>query len=116
MLLTNDNTGLFPIQKLILALVAVRIGEGCAKLHHATMRDVEVSRIELDEIWSYVGKKQRKVTPTDNDMVGDQYTFIALAGVAKAIITYRTGKRTRAKHKESNKLIVRGRRRGKDKR
>ncbi len=76
--------------------LAVRVGEGCAKLHHTMMRDLQVSRIELDEIWSYVGKKQRKVTPDDDDMVGDQYTFIALAGSAKAIITYRTGKRTRA--------------------
>jgi IS1 family transposase len=31
---------------------------------------------------------------TDSDMIGDQYTFIALADTAKAIITYRTGKRT----------------------
>jgi IS1 family transposase len=76
--------------------LAVRVGEGCAKMHHAMMRDLQVPRIELDEIWAYVGKKQRKVTPEDDDMVGDQYTFIALAGSAKAIITYRTGKRTRA--------------------
>jgi IS1 family transposase len=76
--------------------LAVRVGEGCSKLHGATMRDLQVGRIELDEIWGYVGKKQKKVTPTDTDMVGDQYTFIALAGAAKAIITYRTGKRTRA--------------------
>jgi len=79
----------------IMAL-GVRVGEGCNKLHHAMMRDLQVSRIELDEIWSYVGKKQKKTTPEDGDMVGDQYTFIALAGSAKAIITYRTGKRTRA--------------------
>jgi len=73
--------------------LAVKIGEGCAMLHHGMMRDLQVGRIELDEIWSYVGKKQRKVTPEDDDMCGDQYTFIALAGAAKAIITYRTGKR-----------------------
>jgi len=75
--------------------LAVRVGEGCSKLHGRLMRDLSVNRIELDEIWSYVGKKQKKVTATDTDMVGDQYTFIALAGAAKAIITYRTGKRNR---------------------
>lgn len=74
--------------------LAVRVGEGCNKLHHATMRDLNVGRIELDEIWSYCAKKQRNVKPEDDNMVGDQYTFIALAGAAKAIITYRTGKRT----------------------
>lgn len=74
--------------------LAVRIGEGCSKLHGAMMRDLQVNRIELDEIWSFVGKKQKRVKPEDGDMVGDQYTFLALADTAKAIITYRVGKRT----------------------
>jgi IS1 family transposase len=76
--------------------LGVRVGEGCSKLHGRFMRDLHINRIELDEIWSFVGKKQKNVTQDDGDMVGDQYTFIALAGSAKAIITYRTGKRTRA--------------------
>jgi len=75
--------------------LAVRVGEGCLKLHSAMMRDLQVNRIECDEVWGYVGKKQKRVKPEDGDMVGDQYTFIALADSAKAIITYRTGKRTR---------------------
>ncbi len=74
--------------------LGVRVGEGCLKLHSAMMRNLHVNRIELDEIWSFVGKKQRLVKPYDSDMVGDQYTFIALADTAKAIITYKTGKRT----------------------
>lgn len=76
--------------------LAVRVGEGCLKLHSAMMRDLHVNRIELDEIWAYVGKKQRKIVAGDSDMIGDQYTFIALADAAKAIITYKTGKRTTA--------------------
>jgi IS1 family transposase len=75
--------------------LAVRVGGGCAKLHGALMRDLHVNRIELDEIWGYVGKKQKNVKPEDGNLVGDQYTFIALADTAKAIITYRTGKRTK---------------------
>ncbi len=74
--------------------LAVRIGERCSKLHGVMMRDIQVNRIELDEIWSFVGKKQKRIKPKDGDMVGDQYTFLALADTAKAIITYRVGKRT----------------------
>lgn len=74
--------------------LGVRVGEGCLKLHSAMMQGLHVNRIELDEIWAFVGKKQRLVTHDDSDMVGDQYTFIALADSAKAIITYKTGKRT----------------------
>src|SRR5258707_15611969 len=73
--------------------LGIRVGEGCLSLHNAMMRDLRVNRIELDEIWAYVGKKQRLVKSGDSDMVGDQYTFIALADSAKAIITFRTGKR-----------------------
>lgn len=77
----------------IMALGA-RVGMGCAKLHNTLMRDLNVSRIEFDEIWQYVGKKRKVVKPTDPATVGDQYTFIALGGASKAIISYFTGKRT----------------------
>ena len=80
--------------------LGVRVGRGCAALHGALMRDVRVNRIELDEIWSYVAKKQKQVKPEDHQGVGDQYTFIALAGAAKAIITYRVGKRN-AEHTQA---------------
>jgi hypothetical protein len=39
--------------------LGVRVGEGCAALHDEMMRFVQVNRLELDELWSYVGKKQR---------------------------------------------------------
>ena len=69
------------------------VGVGCAKLHNVLMRDLRVNRVELDEIWQYVGKKRNQVKEGDPETIGDQYTFIALAGAAKAIIAHRTGKR-----------------------
>lgn len=60
--------------------LGVRVGMGCARLHDAMMRELNVPRIELDEAWSYVGKKQARVRPEDGANVGDQYVFIALAG------------------------------------
>ncbi len=77
----------------VMALGA-RVGNGCAKAHNRLMRNLNVSRLEFDEIWQYVGKKRKAVKPTDPDTVGDQYTYIGLAGSAKAIISYYTGKRT----------------------
>lgn len=52
-----------------------------------------VTRIELDEAGSYVGKKQRCVKPHEADEKGDHYVFLAMAGTQKAIISYRIGKR-----------------------
>ncbi|HEX03673.1 MAG TPA: IS1 family transposase [Bacteroidetes bacterium] len=73
--------------------LGVRVGQGCAKLHNALMRDLHVDLIEVDEIWSYVGKKQRKLTKEDGTDKGDQYTFTALDATSKAMIAYRVGKR-----------------------
>lgn len=73
--------------------LGVNVGIGCAKLHNAIMRDLRVNRIELDEIWQFVGKKRRQVTEDDPPEIGDQYTFLALDGTSKAILAHRTGKR-----------------------
>jgi IS1 family transposase len=73
--------------------LGARIGRGCAGVHDHMMRNLNVARIELDEAWSYVGKKQRKVTPEDGANVGDQYVFLALDASRKATLSYRIGKR-----------------------
>jgi IS1 family transposase len=73
--------------------LGVRMGVGCAELHDRQMVGIRAGRIELDELWAFVGKKQKRTTPEDAATKGDAYTFIALASSAKAIISYRTGKR-----------------------
>ncbi len=73
--------------------LGVRVGMGCARLHDRTMHSLRVGRIEIDEIWSYIGKKQRKVRIDDGAEVGDQYLFTALGSASKAILSYRLGKR-----------------------
>ena len=73
--------------------LGVRVGQGCAKLHDGLMRDLHVNLIEMDETWAYVGKKQRRMTDADGTDKGDQYTFIALDSLDKAILSYRVGKR-----------------------
>jgi IS1 family transposase len=70
-----------------------RVGRGCAELHDRMMVGVRCGRLELDEIWGYVGKKQKRVQRHEISHKGDQYTFIGMSASAKAIIAYRTGKR-----------------------
>jgi IS1 family transposase len=75
-------------------VLALRAGRACAELHDRMMVGLRVGRIECDELWAYVGKKQKRVRRTENPFaVGDQYTFIALGSTTKAILAYRTGKR-----------------------
>ena len=39
--------------------LGARVGAGCAALHDRTMHSLRVGRLELDEIWGYVGCKQK---------------------------------------------------------
>src|ERR1043166_4486330 len=81
------------VNRKTVAHLALQIGEACAELHDRTMVGLRVGRIEMDELWSFVEKKQRRVTRADALEFGDQYTFVALASTTRAIIAYRTGKR-----------------------
>ncbi len=72
----------------------VKTGNACERFMDSIMRNLVCKNIEVDEIWSFVGKKQRHVGLKDNpNMVGDFYTFIALDSETKLVPTYRVGKR-----------------------
>lgn len=72
--------------------LGVRVGNGCKRVHDQMMQNLQIPILELDEIWAYVGKKQRQAKPGETDK-GDQYTYIAMDATQKAIISYETGKR-----------------------
>lgn len=75
----------------------VEVGDGCARLMDEQMRELPCRRVQVDEIWAYVAKKQRQVTPLDDrSRVGDMWTFVALDPDTKLIPSYRVGKRTAA--------------------
>ncbi len=72
----------------------VEVGEGCKALLDTEMRNLSCRRIQMDEIWAYVAKKQRHVRDgEDRSQVGDQWTFVALDPDTKLIPTFRVGKR-----------------------
>jgi IS1 family transposase len=74
--------------------LGVRIGKGCATLLDAKMRDLTCERLELDELWGFIGKKERHVLPTDNPELGDVWTFCAIDAKTKLIPSFKVGKRT----------------------
>ena len=59
--------------------LGVKVGQACATLMDEKMRDLTLGRIEVDEIWGFIGKKQKQVTRSDDRrLVGDVWTYIAL--------------------------------------
>ena len=73
--------------------LGARVGRGCAELHDRMFVGIRAPRLECDELWAFVGCKQRNVSRKDRPVKGDQYTYVALAASTKAILAYRTGKR-----------------------
>ncbi len=75
--------------------LSVRVGEGCAKMMDESMRGLTCHQVQVDELWCYVGKKQRHVTVNDNPLeVGDAWTFVAMDAQTKLVPAFRVGKRT----------------------
>ena len=52
----------------------VRIGKGCEKLLEDNMKGFHSKYLQADEIWAYVGKKERKLTRKEKKSrgLGDQ--------------------------------------------
>lgn len=75
--------------------LGVRVGEGCRRLHDARMRDLQVSILELDEQWSFIGCKAKRASEDDKKSGerGDCYVFVALDATSKAVVSYVIGKR-----------------------
>lgn len=72
-----------------------RVGQGCANLMDSYMKNLKCQTVQVDEIWCYVGKKQRHLVDTDNiEELGDQWVFVALDADSKLIPSYLVGKRT----------------------
>lgn len=56
---------------------------------------VPVREVELDEIWSWIGKNQKRVRPGDDPNFGDCYTFVAIERHSKLVLNIAMGKRDR---------------------
>ncbi len=73
----------------------LRVGSACENLMDHEMRNLSCKHIQVDELWCFVGKKQRHVQATDDPArVGDFWTWVAIDADTKLVPTYREGKRT----------------------
>lgn len=70
------------------------LGEGCALIERAYLRDLTCDVLELDEVWGYVGCKEAHRDELDPEEYGDCYTFVALDATSRAVITHLSDKRT----------------------
>jgi IS1 family transposase len=81
---TAKNT----VQRLLLDL-----GDACWKLHDERVRNVRSQNIQCDEIWSFVGAKQKNVSPEHRLEHGDVWTWVGLDADSKLAVSYFVGSR-----------------------
>jgi IS1 family transposase len=73
----------------------VVVGNFAGDMLYRRMQGLKLRHIEVDEIWTFVEKKQGHLRPLENDLlIGDQYVFVAIDQDTKLIPTFLIGKRT----------------------
>jgi IS1 family transposase len=90
--------------------LALRIGQACQKIMDSKMRGLTCKQIEVDEIWGFIGAKQKNAKRAG--AYGDVWTFIALDADTKLIPSFVVGKRDSYHAKEfmsdlANRLVNR---------
>ncbi len=73
----------------------VEAGRIAAAYHSRTVQNVPAKRVQCDEIWSFVGAKQKNVKTMKNapEVAGDVWTWTALDADSKLIVSYMVGSR-----------------------
>ena len=71
----------------------VTVGAQCARLLDERVRNIRTNYVQADEAWTFVQKKQKRLTAADPDDYGDQYVWLALDSDRKLISSHRGGKR-----------------------
>jgi len=71
-----------------------RVGEGCEALLNETMVNLPCERLELDELWAFIGRKAKHMRPGDDASLGDTWTWLAIDAETKLVPSFLVGKRT----------------------
>jgi len=73
----------------------VDVGTACYRYQDRVFRNLKCRRLQCDEIWSYVGCKQKNVTPkmAEQRVVGDAWVWVAIDADTKLVPCWLVGDR-----------------------
>lgn len=86
----------FDVHRTTIMNLLVRVGGRCDGIMTEHMRDLDCQRLELDELWTFCGKKQGRLRTLEervNPELGDQYLFFAIDRDTKLVPAWALGKR-----------------------
>jgi IS1 family transposase len=78
-----------------IAKLLVELGAACSEYLNKTLVNLNAKRIQCDEIWQYVGAKQKNVTAemAEKRICGDVWTWVAIDADSKLICSWLVGRR-----------------------
>ena len=76
----------------ILSLLTL-VGEKCERFLESRIRAVPVSEVQCDELWGFVGCKEKRNLTGDPER-GDAYCFVAIERHTKMVLAWHLGRRT----------------------
>jgi len=77
-----------------IAKLLVAVGKACQEFHNNHVVAVASKRVQCDEIWSFVGAKEKNTTPEMKEAgMGDVWTWTALDSDSKLILSWFVGSR-----------------------
>src|SRR6267154_2404015 len=71
------------------------VGTACAEYQDRVINNVAAKRVQVDEIWSFVGCKEKNVTAEkmERGICGDVWTYTAIEAQSKLVIAWMVGRR-----------------------
>jgi transposase-like protein/IS1 family transposase len=88
---TERITGL---DKNTIMRILVLAGAKCEQVSGEIIRNVPVKEIQADEIWSFIGKKEKACKASDDPTLGDAYCFVGIERHSKLVLAWHLGRRT----------------------
>jgi IS1 family transposase len=90
----NSTVRMTGVAKHTVLRLLENLGCACAEYHHKHVRGLRVRRLQCDEIWQFVGAKQKNATPEQKAVGwGDAWTWVGLDADTKLCVSYLVGGR-----------------------
>ena len=82
------------VNKKTVMRLLVAAGEQAKEILDTQLVGIQSRFVQVDEIWTYVGKKQKQLKENDSKELCDQYVFVAMDAETKLVPAFKVGKRT----------------------
>ncbi len=84
------------VDKKTVMLVLDRVADHVAMISRSLMKDLSITECQLDEMWSFIGKKEKHLESLEeiSGKLGDAWIWIAFDPLHKLMLAHVIGKRT----------------------